>query len=267
MNAKPRILTLRQLILAFIPVVLWLLLFSHGVRLIPDELKPEINVSLLPAIDNLFFLNSHNWFASNGSYPNLDLLAAVPYTIHSVLPLAYLVASMQSPERRANLPRFVFAFGSMNLAAVCTHLAFPTAPPWYYIKYGSQPANYSMKGDPAVLDRVDKRFNMQMFHKMYAEVGKLVFGAWPSLHAAWPYLMTRFQPTFGRKAQVVMMCYVLLVWWAALYLQHHYAFDILGGVIYAELAMWLVSVEKRKDDGLPYTRADLRVELNNDTDK
>lgn len=117
-----------------------------------------------------------------------------------------------------------------------------------------------MKGEPAILARVDKRFNIQMFHKMYAEGGKVVFGAWPSLHAAWPYLIARFKPPFGRKVSIFLWAYVALVWWAAIYLQHHFAADVLGGVLYAEASYWFVrffmepkAALKDSDLGLPFT--------------
>ena len=67
--------------------------------------------------------------------------------------------------------------------------------------------------------------------------------------------MTRFRPGFGRRVAPFMWSYVLLVWWAAIYLRHHFAMDILGGVLYAEAANMLVrAAEKReKDMTLPYT--------------
>ncbi|CAN8069421.1 unnamed protein product [Agarophyton chilense] len=120
---------------------------------------------------------------------------------------------------------------------------FPTAPPWYFLKHGVRAANYSMKGDPAVLARVDERLSMNLFHNMYAKGGKVVFGAWPSLHAAWPYLIARFPVGYGRAssrgrvASTLIWMYVGLVWWAAIYLRHHYAADLLGGALFAELSL------------------------------
>lgn len=230
---------LRETLPLFIPVLLWLLLFSCGVALIPDTFKPPINVTILPAIDRRLFRSSVHWFSPETGTPLHDLLAAVPYTIHPILPLVFILTYfLLSPrDNRRHLLTFVLAFGIMNLFAVLTHLAFPTAPPWYFLQHGTTPASYEMKGDPAILARLDKRYGMDMYHRMYAEGGKVVFGAWPSLHAAWPYLMARFRPAIPyRGVQVFQWCYMVLVWWAAIYLQHHYAADILGGVIYAEIA-------------------------------
>lgn len=230
---------LRQALLALIPAVLWFYIFSSGVSIIPPESRPPINVTLLPTIDRLFFANSVNWFPSQPPRPALDLLAAVPYTLHASLPFVYIAGAICSPVLRAALPRFIVSFGTMNLAAVITHLSFPTAPPWYNLKYGSTPANYSMKGEPAVLARVDDRYNISLYHSMYGDVGKVVFGAFPSLHAAWPYLITRFQPALSAPLRLFACVWVLVVWWAAIYLHHHFAVDVVGGIIYAELAMAL----------------------------
>lgn len=249
-----------RLALAFIPAILWLLLFSFGVALIPSQSRPAINVSLLPRLDHFIFSDSYSWFVQNPPNHFLDLLAAFPYTIHPILPFLFILATLPYASRRSLLPRFVFAFGVMNLSAVLTHLLFPTAPPWYFLKHGFEPADYAMKGDPGVLARVDQILNIQMFHKMYKDGGKVVFGAWPSLHAAWPYLIARFRPGFSQKVQYVLWAYMLLVWWAAVYLQHHFALDILGGILYAEMAYSFASfvyknreVPNDKKDYLPVT--------------
>eukprot|EP00177_Eucheuma_denticulatum_P006374 GFKZ01011622.1.p1 GENE.GFKZ01011622.1~~GFKZ01011622.1.p1 ORF type:complete len:351 (+),score=23.99 GFKZ01011622.1:111-1055(+) len=227
--------------LYFIPVLLWLLLFSCGVALIPPSWKPPINVTLLPTIDE-WLGSSVKWFGSlSDQYSWLDLLAAVPYTIHPLLPIFFLAghALLGAPVSGKGRPmmKFVLAFGIMNLAAVLTHLIFPTAPPWYFLKHRYAVATYDMKGDPAVLGRLDEHFDMHMYRTMYEEGGKVVFGAWPSLHAAWPYLMARFRPAIPwRVVQVWQWGYMVLVWWAAIHLKHHFLVDLLGGMLYAEFA-------------------------------
>lgn len=223
--------------LYFLPLLLWLLLFSCGVSLIPDKWKPPINVTLLPKLDALMG-SSVTWFGANtNDFSWIDLVAAVPYTIHPVLPFLFLLLHSLSGAGARPLLKFVLAFGVLNLVAVLTHLVFPTAPPWYFLKHGMENATYDMKGDPAVLARLDERFGMEMYHRMYEKGGKVVFGAWPSLHAAWPYLMARFRPPVQWPAlRMMQWAYVVLVWWAAVYLKHHYLVDLLGGILYAEVA-------------------------------
>lgn len=120
-----------------------------------------------------------------------------------------------------------------------------------------------MKGEPAILARVDEHYQIDLYHRMYAEGGKVVFGAWPSLHAAWPYLMARFRPCMPYKTvQLFQWAYMLLVWWAAIYLQHHFAADVLGGVLYAEIALQVARfagvADRERADG--YTRVGVKSE-------
>jgi membrane-associated phospholipid phosphatase len=247
----------RPALLAFVPLVLWILLFSSGVALIPPSLRPPINTTLLPRIDALVGY-SHTWFAARGPPSSvLDVAAAIPYTVHTLIPFAYLAAFLR-PVATGTRPRplrlltFFYTFGLMNLAAVSTHLLCPTAPPWYFVKYGTSPANYSMKGDPALLARVDALTGSHFFRKMYRDGGKVVFGTWPSLHAAWPYLVATFRPAPFPRAhplRIAMYLYVAWVWWAAIYLQHHYLADVLGGALYAEAAMYIAT--PRASEGEP----------------
>lgn len=245
---KPNLIFNRRLVLTFIPALLWIFLFTSGVSLIPDAAKPPINVTSLPWLDRRFFGSSATWFSKNNSSPSLDLLAAFVYSAHPTLPFIYIFSSAMYPPLRPSIPQFVATFGFMNLAAVSTHLLYPTAPPWYADKYGSAPANYSIKGDPAFLGRVDSRYHVQIFHHMYVDGGKIVFGAWPSLHAAWPYLILRFCHMLPIYFRLFVCTWIGVVWWAAVYLHHHFVVDIFGGVLYAEVALALTSLLFRRAD-------------------
>lgn len=250
---------LRTVVLHLVPTFLWLFLFSSGVALLPPAIRPTINVSLLPSVDK-FMGSSVHWFSREDStYSPLDLVAAIPYTLHPILPFVFICTHGLLSKRPNVLLCFALAFGLMNLGAVITHLMFPTAPPWYYLKYGMLPASYDMKSDPAALRRIDEHFNISFYTNMYEEGGKIVFGAWPSLHAAWPYLMARFRPAIPYEGiQMFQWMYMLLVWWAAVYLQHHFAADVIGGVVYAEAAYQIarfVSKRRKKileEESLPF---------------
>lgn len=242
--------TLTSLIVALVPVAGWLILFGAGVAAIPPALRPEIDTKLLPRLDS-FVGYSFRWFENSGQYPWLDLIASWPYTIHPILPLIYLTI-MWRTARHPRYITFIHTFGCMNLAAVVTHLVYPTAPPWYFAKYGNAPANYTMKGDPAVLARVDAITGSQFFTRMYRDGGKVVFGTWPSLHAAWPYLMAIFRPLpASRFWRFVLYFYVIWVWWAAMYLQHHFLADLFGGALYAELAYYFVTPKNGEGEPQP----------------
>jgi len=216
------------------PVIAWLSVFNFF-DVIPSAWKPKyIHVRWIPILES-YLLYPHRWFFFGYDHGRgasfLDFLAAFPYTVHAGLPFAFiaLLILRRTPARR--ILQFGRLLGLVSLLGVLTHLFMPTAPPWYYEKFGFRPPDYTMKGDPALLDRIDDAFGIHFYRTMYATAGKVVFGTFPSLHAAWPYLMASFEPQQGR----FLWAYTLWVWWAALYLQHHYLLDLIGGALYVEV--------------------------------
>ncbi|GME88050.1 unnamed protein product [[Candida] boidinii] len=113
----------------------------------------------------------------------LDVLAWFPYGIvHFALPfiVAVLIWLFAPPT---SLRSFGFAFGYMNLIGVIIQNIFATAPPWYKILHGLEKANYSMKGSPGGLGRIDDLFGFDMYTTTFTN-SPLIFGAFPSLHSA-----------------------------------------------------------------------------------
>lgn len=79
-----------------------------------------------------------------------------------------------------------------------------------------------------------------------------MFGSWPSLHGAWPIMITIFLPKivvlkvlgmylaeWCKEQFIVGVIYILWVWWAAVYLNHHYLVDLLGGLLFVILGYYL----------------------------
>lgn len=114
-----------------------------------------------------------------------------------------------------------------------------------------------MKGEAGLLTRIDVMFGIELFTKMYRDGGKVVFGSWPSLHAGWPFLFAGFKPR-SRVGWVRwgLWGYCAWVWWAALYLEHHYLVDVLGGVAFVVvakgLAKWWVGGSLEEEGGVGY---------------
>ncbi len=82
---------------------------------------------------------------------------------------------------------------------------------------------------------------MSYFHDLYARSAN-VFGALPSLHAAFPllvYLASRKSLKL-RAVRIAMLGYWLLVVFSAVYLRHHYVIDVTLGSIYATTA-WIIT--------------------------
>jgi hypothetical protein len=174
----------------------------------------------------------------------LDVLSAFIYFVHFGFVWIYCIGLYLYYRKRTarnyepiNQPwTFFWCFGILNFLAVVTQISWPTAPPWYPEVYGNQPASYKMAGYAAGLSRADRMIGYPFFGHIY-ETSPIVFGSFPSLHAAWPLMITLFAPT--RVLKAIGSIYVLWVWWAAVYLNHHFFVDVLGGALYVLFAYFV----------------------------
>jgi inositol phosphorylceramide synthase catalytic subunit len=94
--------------------------------------------------------------------------------------------------------------------------------------YGFAPADYSMNGSPGGLERIDSLFGTSLYTSSFS-ASPVVFGAFPSLHAGWATLHALYLQHLLPRARVALGLYVMWVWWATMYLTHHYFIDLIGG--------------------------------------
>ena len=126
------------------------------------------------------------------------------------------------------VPVFARSFGYMNLIGVSIQLLFPCAPPWYENLYGLAPANYSIAGSPAGLARVDQLLGVDLYTSTFT-ASPMVFGAFPSLHSGSATIEALFMSHVFPQLQPLFIAYTMWLWWATMYLSHHYAVDLVGG--------------------------------------
>ncbi|KAF9085527.1 Aureobasidin resistance protein Aur1 [Mortierella sp. AD031] len=231
----------RQFMLPFLAIAAWLILF-YCCRFIPAEWRPHIFTSVLPALENILYGGNISELLAQTTTPFKDLLAWMPYgVLHFALPFitAALIVYFGPP---GTLPVFARTFGYMNLAGVLTQIFFPCAPPWYETNYGVlEPATYAMPGSPGGLARVDDILGTNMYKSTFT-ASPLVFGAFPSLHSACAWQLAFFLVyIFGPRSIPFVVGYVFWIWWATMYLGHHYVVDLVGGAGYAVVAFWIGS--------------------------
>ncbi|RFU30864.1 Peroxidase, partial [Scytalidium lignicola] len=239
----------RQFFLPALPILTWVLFFFNN-RFIPAEYRPHIWVKVLPALENIFYGANLSNILSAHQHPVLDVLAWFPYGIlHFGGPFIW-AALMFLFGPPGTVPVFGRTFGYLNILGVAIQLAFPCSPPWYENKYGLAPANYSIPGSPAGLARIDKLFGFDMYTSNFT-ASPLVFGAFPSLHSANAVLEALFMSHCFPKLRPLFIAYAMWMWWATMYLSHHYAVDLVAGGVLAAVAFYIA-----KGKFLPRVQAD-----------
>lgn len=180
---------------------------------------------------NLDFYFAQPDFITNSK----DILAWIFYVLcHLIAPIvtAVYLYVFQPPGA---LMYFSMILGAQNISGVFTHLLFPNAPPWFIHLNGVDiEPTYEMPGFAAGLTRVDvamgTHLNSKGFHK-----SPIVFGAFPSLHSAMAvqvFLHLNFYSKW-KIAKVIGLLFVVIQWWATIYLDHHFRLDLFAGMLYA----------------------------------
>jgi len=247
--------TLKFKLLLFLPTILWFIMFNFS-KHIPSAFRPPIDRFTLADLDGIILFGTtllewpRNQLDDSYFRDFLDLFFAVAYLMHFAFVWIYallLYVFYRNKKTDSDWPilepwTFFFCWGILNVTAVATQLAWPTAPPWYTNVYGERVPSYSMGGNPAGLSNADKLLTVQLFHKLYGQ-SPIVFGSFPSLHGAWPLMMALFVPKL--KFKIIFGFYSVWVWWAAMYLNHHFLIDLIGGAAYVILSyvlgMWFIT--------------------------
>ncbi|KAH7362285.1 aureobasidin A resistance protein [Plectosphaerella cucumerina] len=221
----------RQFFLPSLSIWIYLLYFFCS-RFIDAKYRPHIWVRVLPALENVLYGANLSNILSAHTFPVLDILAWIPYGLgHFGCPAicSALIFLFAAPK---TLPVFAASFGWLNVLGVTIQLIFPCTPPWYENEHGLAPAAYGMQGSPAGLARIDKILGMDLYTTNFT-TAPVPFGAFPSLHAADAVLEALFMSYCFPKFRAVFVTYVVWIWWATMYLNHHYAVDLVGGSLIA----------------------------------
>lgn len=192
------------------------------------QYRPHIWVKVLPALENVLYGANLSEILSAHTHPILDVLAWLPYGIGhfggpAVCSLFIFIFCAPSTT-----PVFARSFGWLALWGVTLSLLLPCTPPWYEKEHGLEPAHYGMPGSPAGLARIDKLLGVDMYTTSFT-TAPMPFGAFPSLHSANATLEALFMSFCFPKLRPLFLFYVGWLWWATMYLNHHYAVDLVAG--------------------------------------
>ncbi|KAJ7577992.1 PAP2-domain-containing protein [Mycena floridula] len=220
-----------QFFVPAIPIFTYLLSF-YSSRFIPAVYRPDISVSLLPTLESVLYGANISDILTRWTHPVFDIMAWMPYGVgHFIIPF-FVAAFLWLFRTKEALHLWARTFGYLNLTGVIIQIVFPCAAPWYEVIYGLTPANYTMKGSPGGLVRIDNLFHGEGYTITFSNA-PVVFGAFPSLHAACATIEALFLSHFFPQTTRYVWTYVGVLYWSTMYLTHHYLIDVVAGACLA----------------------------------
>jgi membrane-associated phospholipid phosphatase len=179
----------------------------------------------------------HDWIQQHPS-TTLELIGAVPYGTFLFVAIAFAVYLYVKSYERMRL--FGWAFLVTNIAGFITYHLYPAAPPWYFHEHGCAVDLAAHASEGPSLARVDALLGIHYFHDFYSRAAD-VFGAVPSLHVSYPMLIALFGwRIMGWPGRTFAIGFLITMCTAAVYLDHHWIFDIILGLAYAVAVYALV---------------------------
>ena len=177
----------------------------------------------------LLIYRVQGFLSPDGNVDAFDRVLALVYGSHFVLFLLYGLAIWLTRER--DFGRFKLSMLLVMYLGVVAYLLVPTVPPWM------------AAGDYYVIPPIQE-LGAKLFHSTLPTLTTAFelnpVAAMPSLHCAFPTLLTLIAFRHFRAWGVLMLGYTLLVYLSTVQLGHHYAVDVLGGVVLALLSYALV---------------------------
>lgn len=190
----------------------------------------ELELSLFSAAPGVTF---QDYFAVH-HHPAFDLLFSVPYAIFVYVAIGYAAYLFFVDRRR--MRHYLWAFMIANFISFALWLIVPAAPPWYLRSAGCT-IDLTAQPSAAALLRVDALLGVDYFARFYSRAAS-VFGAIPSMHCAYPVLglLTAWKATTWRTRPIHLL-YAVVMFCAAVYLDHHWILDALAGWLVAVIAV------------------------------
>lgn len=182
---------------------------------------------------------AHHWVIA-------DLAAGFAYLIYVAEYLALAMLTFFA-GRVTRAHTFARGFLLVNAMGFLTYLVYPAAPPWYVAAHGFGPALVGSAPSPGAAVRFDALLGTRVFDDVYSH-SVAVFGAIPSLHAAYPVMaaILAFRTCELRWTRWPATGYAALICFSAVYLQHHYVIDVLLGLGYGTVAVIAVLTWERR---------------------
>jgi membrane-associated phospholipid phosphatase len=164
-----------------------------------------------------------------------DALAGLMYSLHFALPVVF--GYLLWVRDHARFRQFAATLLVMTYSTFVVFLLYPTAPPWLVGAWGSLPGIHDPFDQAAGTSSAGSIFTSLT---VWTKASPDPVAAFPSLHAAYPWLVLLFLVHwFGRRGWFFLV-YNLLLWFSVVYLAQHWVVDILGGIVWATVSFFAV---------------------------
>ena len=234
--------TTRSLVKGFIFFILYSIIYD-SMRIYPNFQVNPVHILEPYLFEKSWFgigfgenrLTPNEWFIKN-QHPVFDFAAGAFYLTWVPLPIAFAFWLFRNNTEL--LIRFSAAFLFTNLVGFIIYYSYPAAPPWYYAQYGNI-ESFDILGSAALLQNFDEIIGVPLYSNMYTKNAN-VFAAIPSLHGAYPIVLTYY----GFKARLKYLKWLFAItipgiWFGAVYSNHHYLLDLILGAFCALLGIFL----------------------------
>jgi membrane-associated phospholipid phosphatase len=169
--------------------------------------------------------------AKLGDADLIDDAGSLVYSAHFLLPV--IVGAWLWSRNRAEFHRFGLSLVVLCALAFVTYVVAPTAPPWL-----AQPQSVQHLMQDAVL----RSGLPPALTWLYSNHDYNLYAAFPSLHAGFPVLAAAAAWRRNKAVGVLLSIWAIVVWVTVVYLGEHYVADVVGGILYATIALSIVSL-------------------------
>lgn len=226
--------TTRKLALSFSPFFLYLICYS-SLKILHDYNPFPIIIKKLYDLEVAWFgVMVDGTKASLCEYfnqhinPVFDIISGAFYITWAPFPIIFGLLTFFKGRRKLTFD-FWTCFLIANIFGFIIYIVLPAAPPWYFLQYGDN-IMVNAPGEPAGLARFDEMIGFPLYHGMYSQ-GTNTFGALPSMHAAFPLILSFYSLKYGNKIlSTLFIISLLAIWFGAVYSNHHYLIDVLMGI-------------------------------------
>lgn len=209
---------------------LLLLVAWEGMRTVANAFGSAVQSDAMIAIERALF---------GGSLPTLELQRTLfnetpgwhdvgltlLYVSHFVFPVAF--AFLVWRAHRATYYRFVATLIVVSFASFFTFLLMPVAPPRFASIFGAAIPVVD------VMAAVSRSIDWPQPAWMYQNLVGNPVAAFPSMHAGYAFLVLLFLRERSGRLALGWLGVTVAIWFATVYLGHHYVVDVIGGAAYA----------------------------------